>query len=490
MNDRDSIISWIHSLPADRDIVPVSLGGSRKRKRDQQQQKQCTSPPDSLNTADDDDDNDDENNEMTMASTPKKERRRFNRLNTGGYDDNDDDDDDVAAAAAAADFDIIPRPGAGGAGGAGGSIYLSESISMPSSSAPSGASSPKKQMLNLRLSDPAIEINPLRLDELPAVARELVIAMEEIGCNHDILPHALEPTIMEHVEARDLVPRRWRHSFKPPAEADTLPGRIPAFEEVERICRKASESQQHSYEEVAWNCRVHLRLLESILEDRDGHQCDDFNAMNCTTARPHRALKPIWSPAKMIDLCVYASTDQRADLSAKMTEFCRLTPTATVNHTDFVPIATRPLVLSIETKKPDVHWDAAQLQIGIWHASQWAFLRWAVADKLRRQRQRTEVDVEIPPPPTQEDQDEFKAKVLLILSDLGFIPAVIVQGHRWHLVLSTYEGESRKTKLWADRQFGTTQTCLETYSIIAGVRQLTAWARDVYMPWFQTNVLD
>ncbi|KAI0530082.1 hypothetical protein GGR58DRAFT_518758 [Xylaria digitata] len=428
-----SIISWIHSLPAHAGSPPK---GSRKRKRAQRQQH-LTSPPDS--------------DEMT--STPKK--RRFDSADDAG------------------DLDITPRPGADG----------SVSLSDTGSSIPSGASSPRKQMLDLRLRDPGVEINALDPNALPAAARRLVTAMEDIGHRLEILPHALESIIMEDVKARDLARHQWRHSFKPPEEVDGLPGRIPTFKEVEKVCRKASECQQYSHEEASWNSQVHLRLLDGIFEGPDG-QCNDFNAMSCTTARLHRAFKPIWSPTKMIDICVYASTNQCADLGAKISDFSRITPTATVNHTDFAPIGTRPLLLSIETKKPGVHWDAAQFQIGIWHASQWAFLRWAVAAKIRRQR----IEGEAEAPQTQKEQDELEAKALSIVSSLEFIPSVIVQGHRWHLVLSTYEGG--KTKLWADRQFGTTQTCLETYSIIAGMRQLTAWAKDVYLPWFKTNVLD
>lgn len=91
-------------------------------------------------------------------------------------------------------------------------------------------------------------------------------------------------------------------------------------------------------------------------------------------------------------------------------------------------------------------------------------------------------------PQTDEEQEEFRRDKLAVLSSLGVIPGIIIQGHRWHLVLSTYE--SGKTKLWADHQFGTTQSCLEIYAVVADMRQLTGWARDVYMPWLKANILD
>jgi hypothetical protein len=203
-----------------------------------------------------------------------------------------------------------------------------------------------------------------------------------------------------------------------------------------------------------------------------------------TTARPHREFKPVSSTIKMIDICVYASLDGDTNLSASLTRFSQITPTQTVNHTDFEAISTRPLLLSIETKKPGVHWDTAQLQIGIWHAAQWSFLRWAVGQKILRRRAKDGMKM----PQTDEEQEEFRGDKLAVLSSLGVIPGIIIQGHRWHLVLSTYE--SGKTKLWTDHQFGTTQSCLEIYAVVAGMRQLTGWARDVYMPWLKANILD
>ncbi|KAI0403089.1 hypothetical protein F4802DRAFT_573004 [Xylaria palmicola] len=451
-SDRNAVItSWICSLPekgAEDTSSPSITTKTRKR------QRQLTSPPASIASVEEAD------HKEIMPSTPKKRRRT-----------------------SAADPDSTPRPGLPG----GSTPSLSSSIPSHTSSR---ASSPKKQMLNLRLHEPVLEFNALDLNALPPAARELLSAITEIGSNQDILPHAVKSRVMEAVTAHDPMPRLWRYAFKSAAddEADALlPGRIPVFQEVERICRKANECQQYDHEEVSWNCTVHARLLELTLEDENGRLCDEFDAVICTTARLHPAWKPIWSPGKMIDICVYhAATDEA--LRAKVNQFSRLTPTGTVNHTDFYPVSGRPLVLSIETKKPGVHWEAAQLQIGIWHAAQWAFLRWAVADKLRRQGINDEEQGRGGSAAQEAEHNATEAKVLSAMSELGFIPGVIVQGHRWHLVLSTYE--DRKTKLWADRQFGSTQTCLESYSVIAGIRRLTAWARDIYMPWFKSHILD
>ncbi|KAB8212601.1 hypothetical protein BDV33DRAFT_211232, partial [Aspergillus novoparasiticus] len=288
-----------------------------------------------------------------------------------------------------------------------------------------------------------VECKALNVDAAPNAAQGLVNTIDEIGRAVDILPHALEPTISEKINERKLDVRKWRYSFRS-GDDDGLPGRIPTFEEVEKLLRKAKECQEFNHEEASWNNQVHLRLLESIFEEPIGGQCDSFNAVSCATARPHREFKLASTPVKMIDMCIYASTDGDAELSASIRKFCSTTPTRAVNHTDFEPISMRPLLLSIETKRPGVNWDTAQLQIGAWHAAQWSFLRWAVGEKILRQR--AEEGIEIPQ--TDEEQQAFEANKLAALSTLGFIPGIIVQGHRWLLVLSTYE--DGKTKLWAD----------------------------------------
>lgn len=358
----------------------------------------------------------------------------------------------------------------------------SDSASVSSSaseeSSISGVSPPQRQMMSLRLCEASVEYQVLNESTVPDAAKELFFLMDDIGRGRDILPHALKSTIEEKLKDQPMSLRRWDSSFMPQGHDDDLPGRIPSFEEVKIILARAVECEKFQGEELMWNGEVLLRLLRGIFEDRLGGQCDDFNAILCTRARPDREFEPMSSTGRMIDVCIYASLDQNQELRAAMAEFCMTAPTATVNHTDFEPLQLRPLVLGIGTRKPGVEWDRAQVQIGIWHASQWAFLRWAVGRKLLKQRVAKGAD---------EGEEEFQAEERAVLSKLGFIPGIIVQGNRWHLVISTYnEG---KTTLWAEWVFGTTKSLMDIYSVIAGVRRLTAWARDTYIPWFKENVL-
>ncbi|KAL7795079.1 hypothetical protein V8C37DRAFT_415016 [Trichoderma ceciliae] len=159
---------------------------------------------------------------------------------------------------------------------------------------------------------------------------------------------------------------------------------IQPLNDITIFLAKATECERYEHEEASWNAEVHLRLLYTIFE----------NPLN-------------------------------KDLTS---------PTLSINHTDFEPIQLRPLLLSIKTRSPGIEWDNAQLQIGVWHAAQWVFLRWAVNEKLLRQCLAQNHDTLI----TVNEEEEIQAKTLAILSKTPFIPGIIIQGIYWKLVIVIY----------------------------------------------------
>ncbi|KAJ4264307.1 hypothetical protein NW762_005503 [Fusarium torreyae] len=334
----------------------------------------------------------------------------------------------------------------------------------------SRSNSPKKQMLGLRLEERGLDCRQLNIDTAPSVVAGLLDTIREIGSGIEILPEAKKSAIMESPQVRDQNTRLWRFAFKEAGALDSLPGRVPLPKEISLICDLARECHDKSHEEASWNMEVHHRLLEAILREPNTTNGTPFNFSTCTTARPHRKFVPYSSTAKMVDFCLYLKSDVD---SHALQALGRRTPTLTVNHTDFAPLQLCPIVLSIETKRPGKELDAAQLQMGVWHAAQWSFLRSVIGLT--------------PQPLTAEEEMARKKMADDKLAELGFIPGIIVQGHRWLFVFSTLEGD--KTVLWTERQFGTTQSILDTYSIVTGIRELARWARDVYMPWFRGNVL-
>ncbi|KAH8663863.1 hypothetical protein BGZ61DRAFT_462672 [Ilyonectria robusta] len=94
--------------------------------------------------------------------------------------------------------------------------------------------------------------------------------------------------------------------------------------------------------------------------------------------------------------------------------------------------------------------------MGSWHAAQWNFL--ATAVRLSSQ------DGRVSKSPLE--QIELVKRAEARLDQLPFLPGVVVQGHKWSLVLSTREGQ--KTILWTEREFGTTQSIQDIFKIVAG----------------------
>lgn len=207
---------------------------------------------------------------------------------------------------------------------------------------------------------------------------------------------------------------------------------------------------------------------------------DDYS----NTEPPHREFLPISSLDQMMNtgICIYATIDQDPELETAIETFCRTTPTLSVNFTDCYALQFRPIVIRIKTTQPGIRaWQKTRLQMGAWFAAQWAFLRWGVRQKLLRQRVAQGVNA------PEDEEDTVNQEALEALSRLGFIPGILVDGHQWLLVISTYD--NGMTTIWADLLFGTTQSLMTIYAVVAGVRELMAWGRDTYLPWFKENVL-
>ncbi|KAL7903766.1 hypothetical protein GGI35DRAFT_472884 [Trichoderma velutinum] len=155
---------------------------------------------------------------------------------------------------------------------------------------------------------------------------------------------------------------KWQYSFKSANKPDTLPGWIPSITQIKIILARATECENGRHEEASWNALVHFPLLQFIFENN--------------LARPHQMFKPDSSSAKIINICVYTALNQYPELDRAIKAFSNTTPTRSINHTDCYALQFRPVIISIKTKQPGGgEWDRAQLQMGVWHAAQWKFLR-------------------------------------------------------------------------------------------------------------------
>ncbi|KAH7208501.1 uncharacterized protein BKA55DRAFT_600089 [Fusarium redolens] len=354
------------------------------------------------------------------------------------------------------------------------------SLASSSASGRTRSTSPlKRQWAELRLEERGFETEQLDVDALEDLpnpqAASLLRVMRRIGARRGILPDDLREKILRDHNIRKNDLEEWDIAFKDSDAFDGIPCRIPTPSEIRLVCEWNKECTNSKHEEAGWNDEVHFRLLQAILREPGEKKGGLFNITTCNTARPHRIFLPKSSGSKMVDFCVYADSTQQDVVSVKTYEaFCNTNPTKSVNHTDFLRLQMHPIVLSIETKAENQSLDKATLQVGTWHAAQWEFLRSSLLYVKRASAAKRSVEQEV------KEADEA-------LSRLPFIPAVIVQGHRWLFVLSTRQDE--KTLLWKEYQFGSTSSVVETYQAVAGLRELISWAEKIYLPWFQKEIL-
>lgn len=139
----------------------------------------------------------------------------------------------------------------------------------------SRSSSPKKQMLRLRLEERGLECRQLNVDTAPPVISSLLDTIQEIGSRIEILPADKKSAILESPFVREQNTRLWRFAFK--EGGDTLPGRVPLAEEIAQICDFARHCHDTNHEEAAWNMEVHHRLLQAILRQSDASTAELLN---------------------------------------------------------------------------------------------------------------------------------------------------------------------------------------------------------------------
>jgi hypothetical protein len=179
---------------------------------------------------------------------------------------------------------------------------------------------------------------------------------------------------------------------------------------------------------------------------------------------------------KRVDFCVYIDPEQEEDdeeaenngedKPADSTPSAREAvaalrarlPAGVINHTDYRPLRARPVAWSIETKKTGEGWDSATLQLGMWQSAHWSFLR----DLVAMQGRGAGHDVDALP---------------------GFIPGLIIQGHDWHLVASTLDGD--QTVLWQKLTLGSTSSTMGIYQIVCALQVLRQWTEQTYWPWLR-----
>ncbi|KAF5586328.1 methyltransferase [Fusarium pseudocircinatum] len=247
-------------------------------------------------------------------------------------------------------------------------------------------SSLKRQCMELRIDEGGLETKALTVDALEALpnpeAASLLRTMRHISNCKGILPQDLRDRILQshNIKQDDL--DDWNLAFKDSNTFAHLPGRIPSHQ-LERSNWSATglrtalspamkklagttRSAYVCYGQYSGTRRRNQENSSTLLPGKEPHSY---------ASRLHKHWSPRSTGSNMVGFRVYAySTKQNTKTVKPSEDFCCTIPTRSVNHIDF---QTHPIVLSIETKAGS-NSDAAELQIGSWHAAQWAFLKLAI----------------------------------------------------------------------------------------------------------------
>ena len=311
----------------------------------------------------------------------------------------------------------------------------------------------------MELHSDGIETRVLSLTNptLPLALSDLLVELERCSNGVGVVSSDLQAEIKENAEQNPSFRVFSDFMFAFPADRDQL-GLTPSLDDVDYLVEEAAECQATMQSESGWNMMVHHPLLHmAVYGRRRRNQLVGFAP--CTTAKIIREYLPTNLQAKMVDFCIYIMPETD-DITFNATKRLRgVLPCNVINHTDFPPLRSRPIAVSIETKRRGgAQLATAELQLGIWHAAQWKLL------------------------------EDLVARSGGSFDGLPFLPAIVVQGHDWSFAATTRE--ERNTVLWLERGFGSTSSHLGVYKTIWGLQRLAQWASNVYWPWFKKNALD
>ncbi|KAK2051781.1 hypothetical protein LY76DRAFT_527917 [Colletotrichum caudatum] len=332
------------------------------------------------------------------------------------------------------------------------------------SSLASGQSSPSKMFSVLAIQPKGISKKLVDTSDpdMPVALVRFVTKMERIGKPLGVVPVCFEPEIS-----------RLQETYPPFLSFDPTVYKTCTTKDCPGDCSSCSSTYtldgildmvayarscfNMEMDEAGWNNLVHTPLLMAAIGSIRTNSL--VGLVPCTSARIVPGYRIDNIPGKKVDyvLALEPRNDPVDGIQAESTllGLRRAWHDAAANHTEFIPIASRPVAASIETKRDDGHTQKAALQMGIWQTGQWKFL----LDKAGPDA----------------------------LEELPFLPGIVVHGHRWCFVATTYT--NGKTTLWTETEFGKTSTPLGTFQAIEGLREINAWAANVFWPWYKTHVL-
>ncbi|GJC89376.1 hypothetical protein ColLi_12214 [Colletotrichum liriopes] len=337
------------------------------------------------------------------------------------------------------------------------SFETTSSASRSSASAASGSSSPNKRLRNAEIlwsgftTDKFLSPTP-QPPSLVALCDEL----NWIRLGYRVLPRRFQSGL-QHITVPNKGSSIPPHAFFDPPAGSTPPTewRIPSLGWVNRTVDEAVRCELSRDAESDWNHAVHARILNWVCAPEDAPR-GLVAVRHCTTAQIMKDFRPKGAPTHMVDYCLVVDPTQDAAAREQINSICRSRPGASINHTDMGSLASHPIAVSIETKRPGEEWSKAMLQLGTWHAAQLRSL-----GKLGHS-------------PTT--------------SAIEFLPALIVQGHDWYFV-ATVPRPGGQPVVYSRVRVGSTEDHFGVYQLVVALQHLVRWAEQVFWPAMRSEIL-
>ncbi|KAL6914784.1 hypothetical protein FSST1_012544 [Fusarium sambucinum] len=224
---------------------------------------------------------------------------------------------------------------------------------------------------------------------------------------------------------------------------------------VKEILLSAEKCCCHEYDKTGWNNLVYTPILSAALQtmmpylDRQGV---DFAPCERASLKPKYDKIGITGP--LVDYMLYMVPSSTKDRQAHEILIGRRDELGSINFTTFKPTSQYPVGLTIKCKdsknslSPEVH-------LSSWQAAQWKSLHEMAGHDIK---------------------------------ELEFLPGIIVDGHEWKFIATTWE--KGRTTLLSSLPLGSTTTEVGVYRIMAGIKLLSKWVMFVFWPWYREYCLD
>ncbi|CAF3466943.1 unnamed protein product [Fusarium graminearum] len=346
-------------------------------------------------------------------------------------------------------------------------------------------SSPTKQLRALQLHSKGVVAKQLSaFHDKPAALEVLLDKIDLVSSGIGILP-ASHVALFSHLDRDTYSDFKWTQhpvlsKFLFSNDRDEI-GHTPSPETVQWILHEAAFCDNKGCSKTDWNTEVHHRVLTAALRPQQGPRRDqllDFRlSKNASIINEYH----VTSASTTVDFCMYIDPkqDKRTKTVETIETIREILPMGMFNHANFSPLSDNPIAVSIETKGTGEGWENAKLQMEVWMSAHWQFLR-----QLLEMRQDASTKLSVLR--SRAGEMSFCSDKIWDLPE--FIPGIIIQGHDWHLVITTAEGE--KTMFWQKKTLGDTSSSKGIYQIIYNLQLLRQWAQEEYWKWFKDLLLE